>query len=263
MQGFVNQAAENEFQSVRNRQQNKLDRIKLDYLNHPPPYKKDSQCTTHVPEDVKKRWVVNCSSRNLTPNEISLLSRGPKFAVTQDRIPIEDIIPIVESSVQKLPDSEADEIWYEVVKAIKQTKIPESNISEGEREALKLLKKDRSIKVLPADKGTALVVMDSKEYDAKCLKFLSDKDTYEPLDYDPTTSLQKQLIDKLKAIKKSGNISKAKYSQMRPSGNKSHAPKFYGLPKIHKEGNPLRNIVASCGSLVSPPCWQRKIKHQI
>ena len=56
----------------------------------------------------------------------------------------------------------------------------------------------------------------------------------------------------LKAIKKSGNISEAKYSQMRPSGNKSPAPKFYGLPKIHKEGKPLRNIVASCGSFSYP-----------
>ena len=36
---------------------------------------------------------------------------------------------------------------------------------------------------------------------------------------------------------------------MRPSGNKSSAPKFYGLPKIHKEGTPFRSIVSSCGSL--------------
>ncbi len=55
--------------------------------------------------------------------------------------------------------------------------------------------------VLPADKGTALVVLDTKEYEAKCLNLLSDTDTYEPLKKDPTASLQRQLIEKLKAIK--------------------------------------------------------------
>ena len=27
------------------------------------------------------------------------------------------------------------------------------------------------------------------------------------------------------------------------------APKFYGLPKIHKQGTPLRPIVSCCGSV--------------
>ena len=253
VQNFVLQANEREFHIVRDRQQNKLDRIKLDYLRNPPAYKKDTKCIAHVPEDIKRRWVVNRSSRDLTPNEISLLSRGPKFAITQDRIPIEDIIPMVESGIQNLSEGEADATRYEIVKAIKQTKIVDSNITKGEREALTKLKRDRAIKVLPADKGTAMVVMDSKEYDAKCLEMLSDKDTYEVITKgDPTASLQRQLIDKLKAIKNSGNLSESKYSQMRPSGSKSPAPKFYGLPKIHKDGTPLRGIVSSSGSLSYP-----------
>ncbi len=253
VQNFVIQASEREFNIVRDRQQTKLDNIKLDYDRNPPAYKKDTKCTTHIPEDIKRRWVVNRSSKDLSPDEISLLSRGPKFAITQDRIPIEDIIPVIESGIQNLPECEADATRYEIVRAIKQTKTLESNITSGEREALDKLKRDRSIKVLPADKGTAMVVMDSKEYDAKCLKMLSDKDTYEVIKKgDPTASLQRQLIDKLKAIKKSGNLSDSKYSQMRPSGNKSPAPKFYGLPKIHKDGTPLRGIVSSCGSLSYP-----------
>ncbi len=77
---------------------------------------------------------------------------------------------MVESSIRNLPESDAEETRLEIVKAIKQTKIQDSNISPGEREALTKLKKDRSIKVLPADKGTAMVVMDTKEYDTKCLK---------------------------------------------------------------------------------------------
>ncbi len=178
-----------------------------------------------------------------------MLSRGPKFAVTQDRIPIEDIIPVVESGISGLSDSEADNVRHDIVKAIKQSKVPDSNISESERKALYKMKKDRSIMILPADKGTALVVLDTKEYEAKCLNLLSDTETYEKLKEDPTSSLQRQLIEKLKAMKNSGNLSEQQYKQMRPTGNKSPAPKFYGLPKIHKEGTPFRSIVSSCGSL--------------
>ncbi len=146
-------------------------------------------------------------------------------------------------------DIDTDQVRNDVVRAISQTKVPESNISQNERKALNGLKKDRSIKVLPADKGTAMVVMDTKDYDAKCLTILSDTDTYEVLKNDPTSSLQRQLIDKLKSLKKSGNLTHQEYTKMRPSGDKSPPPKFYGLPKIHKTGAPLRPINSACGSL--------------
>ncbi len=248
VQGFINKASESEFTKVRSRQQSKLDNIRQDFYKHPPPYKKDN-IKFHVPDDVKRRWVINKSSKSLTRDEISVLSRGPKFSVTQDRIPVEDIIPMVESGLLGIPDSDADSVRNDIVKAIKQSKVPDSNISQGERKALTRLKKDRSIMILPADKGTALVVIDTKEYEAKCLNLLADKDTYEELKHDPTVSLQRQLIDKLKGFKNKGNLSEQKYQKMRPSGNRSPAPKFYGLPKIHKDGTPFRGIVSSCASL--------------
>ncbi len=226
-----------------------MDRIKLDYHKHPPPYKKDNNNISHIPEEVSKRWVVNLSTKSLTKDQISVLSHGPKFAVTQERIEAEDIIPVIESGVLGLSQSDSDEVRSEIVKAIKQTTKLDSNITNKERIALKKLKLDRSIKVLPADKGTALVVMDSKDYDAKCLEMLSDTDCYEELKSDPTASLQRQLVDKLKSMKNSGNLTQEQYQKMRPSGTKSPAPKFYGQPKIHKPGAPLRGIVSSCGSL--------------
>ena len=47
----------------------------------------------------------------------------------------------------------------------------------------------------------------------------------------------------LKSIKAEGGISEAVYKKLYPPGGGS--PKFYGLPKIHKEGMPLRPIVSS------------------
>ena len=43
------------------------------------------------------------------------------------------------------------------------------------------------------------------------------------------------------------NLDEGTYKAMYPTG--SVPPKFYGLPKIHKTGNPLRPIVSSRGSV--------------
>ena len=47
----------------------------------------------------------------------------------------------------------------------------------------------------------------------------------------------------LKSIKAEGGISEAVHKRLYPTG--AGSPKFYGLPKIHKEGMPLRPMVSS------------------
>ena len=55
-----------------------------------------------------------------------------------------------------------------------------------ERTAINELKRDKSITILPADKGRATVVLDSSEYKEKVKIMLSDVKTYEVLPSDPT-----------------------------------------------------------------------------
>lgn len=50
----------------------------------------------------------------------------------------------------------------------------------------------------------------------------------------------------LKDLKTKKFIDKVLFDKLRPS--LSRAPRFYGLPKIHKEGYPLRPIVSAIGS---------------
>ena len=38
------------------------------------------------------------------------------------------------------------------------------------------------------------------------------------------------------------------YNKLLPTGNTSPAPRFYGLPKIHKANCPMRPIVSACGT---------------
>ena len=59
--------------------------------------------------------------------------------------------------------------------------------------------------------------------------------------------MKTKLISLLKKIKVEGGIEEQLYKKMYSTG--AVAPKFYGLPKIHKRDIPLRPIVSSRGSI--------------
>ena len=65
-----------------------------------------------------------------------------------------------------------------------------------------------------------------------------------PLIPQPDTRTTHQL---LKSIKAEEGISEAVYKRLYPTG--AGSSKFYGLPKIHKKGMPLRPIVSSIGAV--------------
>ena len=100
--------------------------------------------------------------------------------------------------------------------------------------------------VLTADKGVSLVVLDKEEYIQKA-QHLLHQSNYKSLTTDPTTRHKNKLITLLKTIKSQGGINDNLYKRLYPTGASS--PKFYGLPKVHKDGIPLRPIVSSVGSV--------------
>ena len=108
------------------------------------------------------------------------------------------------------------------------------------------LKKDTNRVILTADKGTCLVVMDKEEYISKAHELLK-KETYRIIPENPTNKQKNKLIQLLKKIKTEGGINEENYKKMYPTG--AGIPKFYGLPKVHKAGVPLRPIVSSRGSV--------------
>ena len=63
---------------------------------------------------------------------------------------------------------------------------------------------------------------------------------------DPTSKQKARLIKLLRNIKAEGGITEEQYKKIYPTG--AGAPKFYGLPKIHKQDTPLRPIVSSIGT---------------
>ena len=185
--------------------------------------------------NTNNKWVINISSRQLTQAQKKLLAHGPNYAVVPKSPPTTEYIAAIEQACSKLQPSEAEELRGEVKSIIKKSHNPHPNITREEWKALKELKEDKSRMVLTADKGVALVVMDTAEYKKKAEDLLQQP-TYMPIPTDPTSKYKTKLINMLKSIKAEGGISEAVYKKLYPTG--AGSPKFYGLPKIHKEGVP-------------------------
>ena len=194
-------------------------------------------------------WVRNISSRPLDKTETQVLSYGLKHSVTPKRIPTETIVSSVEailSRQRELSESAKDNIRSRIASTIQSASLPDSNLTKDERQALKRLKTDENIVILPADKGRVTVVMDKTDYYDKMDALVNDKQTYQVLKRDPTPALQRKLNSKLLDLKKTDAIDIQRYNRLRC--RVPQPPKLYGLPKLHKPNIPMRPIVSFCGS---------------
>jgi hypothetical protein len=120
-----------------------------------------------------------------------------------------------------------------------------ANIADDrpDRRALRTLRTNADITILPADKGNAAVVLNTSDYNRKIWALLGAL-TYRTLAKDPTEAVER----KTTLILKKSSLTEEIIQQLRPQG--SRLPRLYGLPKIHKEGAPLFSPLLSV--LVSP-----------
>ena len=65
------------------------------------------------------------------------------------------------------------------------------NLTKSEREALNNLKNRTDIVIKPADKGGALIIMNSKDYLKEGSRQLNDTNYYQKLNMDPTEDHEK------------------------------------------------------------------------
>ena len=127
------------------------------------------------------------SSKPLTDGELSLLQKGPKFAVSSSKVPLTEYIAVTKRICDELGENtegkDCTEIYQktkEVLQHFKDKKGHTQNITKEEWEAIKTLREDASQVVLTVDKGVALVVMDNGQYVDKCMALLNDIKVYKP-----------------------------------------------------------------------------------
>jgi hypothetical protein len=189
--------------------------------------------------------VHNLSDKVLTDIQITALSHEANFN-TSDAKPVRFIAEF-ESILAQTPstEDERNRIRQKISSLLALHKNV-TTISRAEKEALDELKTDTDIIILPADKGRSTVVMNKTEYLMKIDALLSDREAYKTCDGDPMKKLTGKINQNLKRLRDAGAMSQSEWARIKPVD--AALPRFYGLPKIHKDGNPLRPIVAYNGS---------------
>ena len=238
---FVARAQSYTFETTKTKQREKFNRL----------LEKNSQSKTPVNDqkyaNITKRWVLNLSDIRLEPEAESLLKKGLNFAITPKCVPTDEFITATEVACRQLKQEAADSLRSDIVKTLRRFRKPPPNLTLEERKALQNLKNKKEIMIIGSDKGRATVVMNTKDYKDKILDLLQDKDTYELLKKDPTNGFKTKLINMLRKWKNDKAITDKLYYKLYPTSDLP--PRFYGLPKIHKNNVPLRPIVSSIGNI--------------
>ena len=223
----------------------------------------------------RKNTVVNLSSRVLTHPEETLLQKGLNFCPTPGEPSLSEIHNDLEKFHNNLrwkqfflnqPSSQSN-----VDKAILRSKLlkPETthrppqgsslletfatlndihlskakivspnqkNLLAEEKTSIQNLFRDKSITVKPADKGGAVVILDTRDYIAEAERQLDNPKYYKKVDTDLTIQHTIQVNQYVEGLHRAGEISGRIKDRL--TSKKTRTPHLYLLPKIHKQGSP-------------------------
>ena len=203
----ITRVRENEFESSKWRQVNKLKRLTAKTALY-------DDNNIDLTGTKLKKWVVNISNYKLNDDQTRVLRKELNYAETPDKLPVEDVVVATEQACRSLPIDKADQLRAQVADVMKSAKLPTPNITKKERQALVELRKEKSIMIPPADKGKATVIMDTGEHEQKVITMLSDDKTYEKLNKDPTPKSQRKLVFIIKRLKEEDNITDEQYKYL-------------------------------------------------
>ena len=122
-----------------------------------------------------------------------------------------------------------------------------NNIDLMERQALKELLENKNIIIKPADKGSAVVIMNRLDYLREGYRQLSDTKYYIRLDNEPTADFRKEVAGFVEDMYQNGEIDESVQKYLMYDTYRT--PQLYLLPKIHKGLNPPpgRPIISANG----------------
>ena len=115
-------------------------------------------------EEPNLKWVINLSSKPLTPAQRSVLAKGPNFAVSSRQPPNLEYITAIEAACTKLSQQDTEELRADINKSPKVFPPSKPNLTKAQKLSFKGTKRDRDCIVLTADKAVAMVIMDRQDY---------------------------------------------------------------------------------------------------
>ncbi|XP_073826795.1 uncharacterized protein [Musca autumnalis] len=198
-----------------------------------------NKTTTTFPEDVK--WLLSLGDKHCLPT-------------TRREFPLFKFIADAEDIIQCNNDKEQQEMGRTKLTTMieshtnKMRENPRDKfiISTVER-TRNFIRQNKDILILNADKGNVTVAMSKTDYEERMRTILSDIMTYQRINKDPTASLQRKNNEFVEELFKNNLITMIEKKRLKTEV--ATAPRIYGLPKIHKDGYPLRPI---CSSINSP-----------
>ena len=125
------------------------------------------------------------------------------------------------------------------------------NLPRDQFKALKNLSKNQDIIITQPDKGSGIVVINKSDYINKVKNTISDTSKFKLSPQQDIYKVSRTIERKVRNfirdhLKKPGYISEQQYKRLYPNG--SHIGVMYGLPKVHKPGNPVRPICSAVGT---------------
>ena len=119
---------------------------------------------------------------------------------------------------------------------------PKNNLTKDETQRLKLLQNYKHIVIKPADKGSAIVMMNHTDYITEATRQLSDTDFYIKTPTDLTEDHKTKISNTLNTMLRNDEIVQSVYFNLLPRN--CTTPAFYFLPKIHKQNITGRPIIS-------------------
>ena len=209
----------------------------------------------------------NFSDINIPQDILKFLSLGPGFGVAYDNssIPVDDIISGVEQKMNMVNGDLRVKIRGEIANILKNSKSSLQNSLETKfivnlfEKTKNFVSKHRDkIFITKPDKANETVIINRSEYVSKVKIMLSDEETYVLLKKDVTQAYQEKFTKMINFWEKKSYITTEKSKWLK--SKTGTIPKFYALPKTHKDGIPLRPIVSA---VTSPSYNLSKFYHDI
>ena len=173
------------------------------------------------------------SSHDLSEVEKNVIRKGLKYGIKAKRVDTFDILSRFEElaeTLDALPIAETKKSKYQV------------DVND-KNNASATLSKEKAIIISKADKGNAVVIQDLDDYKVKINKLLDVTGKFSCLNRDPTRTREAALHKHLRGLLTTNKIDEQTFKKIWPCG--SRAGVLYGLPKILKNGTPLRPIISA------------------
>ncbi len=206
-------------------------------------------------------WFTNLTDIHIPEDIADLLSLGPKFAIPYSHInlPLDQLITdidyIISENVEKnLQDSTRAKCTNIVTNYMHKSRFKQDRVTENWNKLVfktkNFFKANSNLLVLKTDKTNRTIIMDIEEYDRKLELLLSDAQTYQAVDKDPTPTIARMNNELINILFKNNRIDL--HTKNKLICHNGVSPRIYGLVKDHKEGNPLRPVV----SFINSPTYQ-------